>query len=391
MPDKNKILFIALIISICPQIATDVFLPSLPAMTQALATSSHQTQKLISYFLIGFGAGQFFYGPLSDRFGRKPLLLLGYGFFVLASFILLFMKSIHGLLACRIFQGFGIASGIILMRAILRDILDSKQYARFLGILIPCWTASMVLAPVLGGYIQDYLGWRANFILLFGLGLIIFLLIVVLLPETLKERKSIPLNQLTTHYKAILMNVQFNAAAWIFVFLSAGLYGYSIAAPYIVQRELGLSPVAYGWLSVIVATLLSMGALLTTRLLKRFTMLRLMGIGLIIFFLGALLFLIFALLGLLNLYVLMIPLAIIFFGQGMVIPTITSTAMQGFSKHLGFASSLLAGIQLLGSAIIITLFTWFHVYNQRPLAVLLILLAGFALVSFLVLKRHRPI
>src|SRR6476661_4744653 len=167
-------------------LTTDMYLPSLPDIARQLDASTAQVQFTISAYLIGFAVGQIFYGPVSDRHGRKPVLLAAIALYCLASLACALSTSIEMLIVARVFQALGGSGGIVLTRAIVRDIYSGAHAGRELSII------GSVLALVAGGLLQTGFGWRVVFLTLVAAGLLGVAIVWLLLPETLNARAAEP-------------------------------------------------------------------------------------------------------------------------------------------------------------------------------------------------------
>ena len=175
-------------------LTTDMYLPSLPDIARQLDASTAQVQLTISAYLIGFAVGQIFYGPVSDRHGRKPVLLAAIALYCVASLACALSTSIEMLIVARAFQALGGSGGIVLARAIVRDIYSGARAGRELSLIASVMALAPVLAPIAGGLVQTGFGWRATFLVLVLAGLAGAGTIWALLPETLNMRAAEPVS-----------------------------------------------------------------------------------------------------------------------------------------------------------------------------------------------------
>ena len=175
-------------------LTTDMYLPSLPDIARLLNASTAQVQLTISAYLIGFAVGQIFYGPLADRHGRKPVLLGAMALYCAASLACALSTSIEMLIAARALQALGGSGGIVLARAIVRDLYSGARAGRELSLIGAVMALAPVLAPLLGGVLQTGFGWRSVFFTLVGGGLLGAAIVWPLLPETLAQRAAEPVS-----------------------------------------------------------------------------------------------------------------------------------------------------------------------------------------------------
>src|SRR5690242_8773485 len=175
-------------------LTTDLYRPSLPDIAQQLDASTAQVQFTISSYLLGFAAGQILYGPISDRHGRKPVLLAAIALYCVASVACALSSSIEMLIIARAFQALGGSGGIVLTRAIVRDIYSGARAGRELSVIASVMAVAPVLAPVAGGLVQTVFGWHAVFVVLAIAGIAGAFIVWLMLPETLNMRAAHPVS-----------------------------------------------------------------------------------------------------------------------------------------------------------------------------------------------------
>lgn len=186
MTDKHSILtviIISMLVALGP-LATDIYLPALPELTKALNTTTSNAQLTLSIYFIGFAFGQLIYGPLSDRYGRKPILQIGLVIFIISSVIASLATSIESLLIARLFQSLGGCAGPVLGRAMVRDMFSPEDAGQVLSHIASVMAIAPAVAPIIGGALTIAYGWEANFIFLFIYGFVILLVMTIKLPES---------------------------------------------------------------------------------------------------------------------------------------------------------------------------------------------------------------
>jgi len=174
---------IASLVAIGP-LSTDMYLPAFPALMKAFNAEINQVQSTLSTFLVGFALAQLIYGPLSDRFGRKPVMLGGFLLFLFSSVAIVFADSIETLIWLRLFQAIGGSVGPVLGRAIVRDIHGPTEAARQLAYISTAMALAPAVAPILGGYLTIWYGWTSTFMFLAAYALIAIVLLGFKIPET---------------------------------------------------------------------------------------------------------------------------------------------------------------------------------------------------------------
>src|SRR3990172_2609597 len=173
-------------------LTTDMYLPSLPDIAQKLGASTAQVQLTISSYLMGFAVGQIVYGPVSDRHGRKPVLITAVTLYCAATLACALSTSIEMLIAARFVQALGGSGGIVLARAIVRDLYSGARAGRELSLIGAVMALAPVLAPLVGGVLQPGFDWRSAFFTLLGVGLLSAAIVWPLMPETLSTRAAQP-------------------------------------------------------------------------------------------------------------------------------------------------------------------------------------------------------
>jgi len=168
-------------------VATDLYLPSLSSIVKDFSTTKAYVQLTLSFYLLFFGVSQFFYGPLSDKVGRKKIVLYGLSLTIVGSIVCVFSPNVGVLIVGRSIEGFGVGAGATMMRAILRDLYVGDELAKKGSYIATGTGVFMAGAPIIGGYIQDFFGWRFNFVFIVLYTLMGILIVSKFLPETIKE------------------------------------------------------------------------------------------------------------------------------------------------------------------------------------------------------------
>jgi DHA1 family bicyclomycin/chloramphenicol resistance-like MFS transporter len=333
-------------------LSTDMYLPSLPDIAQKLQASTAQTQLTISTYLVGFAIAQLVYGPIADRIGRKPVLLAGLGIYCAATLVCTVSPSIEFLMAARALQAFGACAGIVLARAIVRDLYSGAHAARELSLMGMVMALAPVLAPIIGGAMQTAFGWRAIFVVLLAMGVLIALATWWLLPETLRDRgaKISPGMMLRT-FGGLLRHGGFLAHTGLAVFTFAGLFAWISGSSFGLQDLYGLSAFAFGVAFSIGSIGYMAGAGLSAKFVGRYGIDVILGIGAVCVAAGGLAMVAAVAAGLHSATSLIAPIVLYLAGLGCVLGQAIAGAMQPFRDRAGAASSLLGFLQQGVSAV----------------------------------------
>ena len=334
-------------------LSTDMYLPSLPSIAVDLQTGTAQVGLTISAYLIGFATGQIVYGPISDRHGRKPVLIAALALYTAASLICALSTSIEMLIVARVLQALGGSGGVVLTRAVVRDLYAGARAGRELSLIGSVMALAPVLAPLAGGFLQTVSGWRSVFFFLFGTGVVVAVVIWRLLPETLAERAEQPLSLRATieSYSIVGRNRRYLAYLGVGSLSFGGLFAWISGSSFVLQNLYGLTPFAYGFYFAIGSVGYMMGTTLAAHLVLRLGIDTTLGLGSTALALGGSAMAAAVALGLTSAISLALPVAVFLAGLGMVLPQSIAGAMQPFPERAGAASSLFGFVQQSGAAL----------------------------------------
>src|SRR5215218_10081470 len=247
--------FIALLIAVSAvsPLGINLYLPSMPGMARALGVDFTTIQLTLSLYLAAMAVGQLIIGPLSDRFGRRPVLLIGLMVFVIGSLICLAAQNVGLLILGRVVQAFGGTAGITLSRAIVRDLYGRNQIASMIGYVTMGMAVAPMIAPTIGGVLETLFGWRASFAFLIVFGGSALLFAFWHLPETNHNRGSADSpRQLMHSYVSLFRSRLFWRSTLTTGFISAVFFAFLAGAPYVMIELMGRSPAEYGFYFAIV-------------------------------------------------------------------------------------------------------------------------------------------
>ena len=255
---------------LCGTLGMHIFVPALPETARDLHATAATVELTISLYILGLAVGQLVYGPLSDRFGRRPALLLGLSLFTIASIAGLFAPDAHTLVVARFFQGLGGCSGLLLARAIIRDTSQANEAARRLALVNVLVTAGPAIAPLIGAALSGLWGWRTILMGLTALGVANFVLAWRILPETRPEAVFVSASKYARDYVGLLRSPQFLGYALGGACATTPLYAFIACAPFIFVDTLHAPSASVGPYLALLVSGLWLGSLLASRLIERF-------------------------------------------------------------------------------------------------------------------------
>jgi MFS transporter, DHA1 family, multidrug resistance protein len=360
-------LLLAMLTALGP-LSMDMYLPSLPDIAHVLGAPVARTQLTISSYLIGFAVGQMIYGPLSDRYGRRPVLLAAVALYLASTLACAAAQSVDLLIAARLLQGISGSGAIVLARAIVRDVYSGVQAARELSLMGSISATAPIVAPMIGGVLQAGFGWRANFICMSVGGLIALLVAGRLLPETLRpDNRASPLSffSMMRGYGAVARHRGFLVYLGIITTTYAGLFAWVSGASVVLQGVYGLSAVAFGFTFALGAAGYMLGAMIATRLVVRLGLDRTIGVGVVVIAAGGLSLALAVATGVPGLW-LVAAMALYLAGVGLAMPQAMAGALTPFPDRAGTAASLMGLVQQALAAVIAAVIGAYLVRSAWP-------------------------
>ncbi len=387
---RSLIILFGILIATGP-LSVDMYLPSFPAIAKAMHTQMPAVQSSLAVFFLGLALGQLVYGALADRYGRKRPLLAGFALFVIASAGCALSREIETLIFWRFLQAFGCCAGIVLARASVRDLFETRDVARAFSMLMLVMGVAPIVGPLLGGYIGAWLGWAAIFWCLTAYGAINCVLIVLRYPETLpleKRQARFSVTQSLRVYKLLLTDRHFLRYALAGSLAQSGMFTYITASPYVLIEYYGLPSTWYGWIFGLNAFGLIAASQINHRLLKTQmldsilsrALYALMGIG--------------AVLVLCALTDLWLPIFMAFLFVyiallGMVFPNSSAAALEFQAARAGSAAALLGSLQFGAAALVAGAISQLHAASAVPMAGAMALAAVAANMVYRGMSRMR--
>lgn len=330
-----------------------VLVPSLPAMGHDLGASTTTVQLTVTLYLIAIGAGQLIYGPLSDRFGRRPLLLGGFVLYAVASLAAALAPGVVGVVVARLLQAVGACAGVVLARAVIRDVWPRDQAASVLGYVSMGMTVAPMLAPVIGSLLEMRFGWRATMLACLAFAVPLAIACWYRLPETLAAPQKLPgLVAILGAYRGLWAIPAFRAHAAVTACSTGVFFAFLGGAPYVVVQGMGYSPFTFAVAFATVSVAFALGSWIAGRWAVRLGVLRLMSLGVGVNLVGSLLAAVVMLLLPPHLLGFFLPMALVAIGNGMLQPSAIAGALSARPQLAGTASALVGAMQMMAGALL---------------------------------------
>jgi DHA1 family bicyclomycin/chloramphenicol resistance-like MFS transporter len=364
-------------------LSIDMYLPAFPHIGRDLGASASQVELSLTSFFIGMTLGQLIYGPLSDHYGRKKPLFAGMGIYLLASFGCAFSHSIHALILFRILQALGGCAGMVITRAVVRDLFDKQRVAHIFSIMMLVIGLAPILAPLAGGYLTEYFGWRVIFGVLGSFCFITLVCTALFLPETHRATEGRYLFGPTFRvYAELIRDRHFMGYALAGGAIYAGMFAYIAGSPFVLITLFGVSPEHYGWIFGANALGIVAFAQVNRTLLRKFDSERILRF----FVRASAVFAIGVFAGALfghYLYALLVPLFLFIAVNGLIFPNSSATALAHQGHRAGTASSLMGMLQWGVACLSSFLVSFLHNGTALPMAGVML---GSGLAGWLILQ-----
>ncbi len=385
-----ELLIVLGLMSAIAPVSIDMYLPSLPTLEKVFSATAAQVEMTMVTFLAGFALGQLLYGPLTDRFGRKPPAYISLTLFTLSSVACAFAPSIPTMSALRLLQAVGACGGGVIARAMVRDLFPPQQLRRVFSILILVLGVSPVLAPLLGSYLLLWYGWRSAFLAQATVGGLLLIFVHFRLRESMPESARRPLDWATISaaFGALLRDKAFVGASAVCGFSSAGAFAYIASAPFVFIKFYGVPEERFGWLFGAVAAGMVAGSQINGRLPHHVPYWKVIRWANMVQLCAAIVLVLSVMSGVGGLPVVFFGIFVYIAAQGFVFPNGSAIAMTRHPSVAGSASALLGTNQFLIAAIA----TSFLGFLKNPVIPMALVILACSIIStwlnFVLLGSH---
>ncbi len=367
-----------------------IFVPALPAVARQFDVQPGTAQLTLTLYLVGIAVGQLLYGPLSDRFGRRPVLITALAIFLIGTLLAGITSRIEWLITARVLQALGACGGLVLGRAMVRDGAPTDQAARQIALLVMAMTTTPALAPLVGGTITSWLGWRAIFAFLGATGLGLLVLTVMAVPETNRQRVALP-NPMAMlgAYGRLLRLPQFCALAVGGSFMSTSMYAFFASSPFLFIEVLHRPASEIGAYYMVIVAGVTLGSWIASRLTVGSRSGILLPMAAALGTLGAGALLVIDLAGWLSVPSVLAAVCVFALGAGIASPVATAHAISVDPRAIGAASGLYGFMQMAVGALVTLLVGIWHADSALPAACILLAASLIAQAAFFMASRAR--
>jgi DHA1 family bicyclomycin/chloramphenicol resistance-like MFS transporter len=349
---QRKFIFVLGCLTTLAAMTIDMSLPAIPAMVQHLATDIATGQQIVGAFIVGVAIGQIPVGLMSDRFGRRPVLIVGVVLFTLTSAICTIAQSIELMLAARFVQGMSSAVGAVVTRAIVRDIASGTEAARLMSLLVMIFTAAPMLAPLLGAFLVTLWGWRAPFAAIAFTGLIMAVSAALVVREThtpntdhnILHQFGLSLREFFSHRQSIF-------GALLVMLPPAGFLSMITSAPALVVGIYDFPVDNFGYIFALTGVSILLGSMLNKRLLRHYSSMQLIGFAAALIALAGCQLLLIAWLEDVPFWWIWGNFCLFMFGTGIILPNSTALALDPVPRIAGAGASIVGVLQTASAAL----------------------------------------
>ncbi|WCR58002.1 multidrug effflux MFS transporter [Wolbachia endosymbiont of Ctenocephalides felis wCfeJ] len=380
--------FLLILSLIATFIEIDISVPSFPDIVRYFNVSEGTIQLTIAYNFLGFCIGGLFFGPLSECYGRRRIMIIGNTLLLVGAVGCVFAPSVFWLFISRFVQGIGVSTSVVVF-AIVADSYKGDEAVKFIGIMNSVLTIVMAIAPVLGSFINEIVGWRGNYASVAVICLLSWALLLLALPETKKDRDIFSVKKMIKDYGKLLLSSRFMASSLIMSFFSAAYMSFITCGPFLYMETFGLSSTIYSLHQGAIVGSFSFVSLLTGKILQKLGAIKCVAYGTGVIMIGSILLFIFSITTPYSFY--LVTLSMVIFGIGCAVcqAVLFNASLNVFPEIRGTASSAVSFLRAFIMAAFIGLTSC--VYNGQVISTAILVLSAsvlaFIFTAYLLLLR----
>lgn len=385
---KHFWLFLAIFTVPISGLSIDIYVPSLPAVSHYFGVEKSFAQLSITFYMMGLGAMQLFAGGITDSFGRKNPYLIAMSGYILATILIPFSQHINEFLLLRFIQGITVAAIVVPMRSVVSDLYEGPEYLKVSNYMFLAWSMGPIVAPVIGGYLQHYFNWQANFYFLSIYSIISFVLIAMYLPETSQHRYPFHIVNNFKRYAVMLLNKDYVIGLLMNCLLYSFIILFAVVGPFLIQVVLHYSDVEFGHFAFLTGLAWFLGGT-ANRFLMHIPLNQKAKIAFFFMLFISLLSVMIDYLMPMNLYLILTPIMMLLFIGGIVFPNNFARGIALFPKMTGSANALFGSFVFFVAGIISGAGTFLKFTSEIPLAITYVVIISLCLFLGLLQKVNQ--
>ena len=350
--NRLMVIYLAALIALGP-FSIDLYLAALPTIKQYFVTTTSQTQLTLSLFFLGFALAQLFWGPLSDRLGRKPTVFIGLAVYLLSTAACYWAPNISTLMVGRLFQGAGGTCGIVMVMAMVKDLYSDHESTKVFALVFGVMAVAPIIAPMIGSHLLTWFGWRSCFAFLFAYGVLLaFLTTMLSEPFPRAKRRPLPVKRIAVEYVVQLSYLPFLMIVLSTACVFSAMFAFIASSPYMYIDMVGLSAEWFGYCFGIAAAFIILGNMALSWLKATTTDMQIIAIGVGVMFAGSALLTTLQVVAPHHLLSVLLPGVLLMFSVGILLPQLLSIAMRHVLHHNGITSALIGTIRFTAGGIV---------------------------------------
>lgn len=383
---KDSSIFILLLFFLCTsKIGTGFYIPSIPSIAKGLSTSINNVQFCMSIYMFGVAISQIIYGPLSEAFGRRLMLLIGFFIMSVGSLAGFLANSIEVVTLGRFAEGIGAGACYALWRAVARDNMSGKELAKEISYLAMVMIITVPVAPILGGYLDKFFGWRYNFLLMACFTFFIFVFSYFKLPETNihRHRNKFKFSYIMQNYKLILASKRFMYLSFGMFLFYGGFFSWLLIGSVILIKQQGMSPPTFAWINFfVIGGTRFVASYINSRVVNIYGLNSMIRFGCILSIIAGIIMIPISLTFTKSVWALILPTMLYFAGMSFFSPNAFAESFTPHGDKAGYAGAVYGSIQVSGASIFGMLVSLISKETPLYLALIFLFCSSFAWILF---------